>query len=118
MKTIHLKFILMLTMLSTSLLINADEKDKDKDKDTLKFKVIENTSTSLCAYQGNVSISTKYKTKDFNSELGNITVESTSDGIVYSTVYSQKIEQGRGKLTMTFDVGECSKDLRVKLTDQ
>ena len=87
--------------------------DKDKDKNKLKFEVLQNLSSDDCLYAGEVVLDARYKLHQ--AESGLLTIENTTDGTTFSTVQTRELDGRRGSLILTFDAGECSKDVRISL---
>ncbi|NQZ10129.1 MAG: hypothetical protein HRT35_23515 [Algicola sp.] len=87
--------------------------DKDKSKHKIKFKVLQNTSYGDCAYAGEVVLDARYKFHKAKS--GQLSVQSSSDGQSYVELLNLQLDGRRGHVPLTFDGGQCSKDLRLTL---
>ncbi len=90
--------------------------DQKKGK-TPKVTILENTSYEECLYSDNVAIRVKYKKRHFaeNADTGLIILKTTQDGINFLTLLSKEVEAGRGSTILTFDAGECTHDIKVKI---
>jgi uncharacterized lipoprotein YmbA len=97
----------MVTMvLSPALLGNENNKIK-------KVKVLENTRFDGCPYSGNVVLRVKYRVK--TEQGADINLTTSDDGINYFPALTQFVEQGRGRIVLELDAGECTQDIKVSI---
>jgi hypothetical protein len=89
------------------------DNDKDKDKHKLKFEVLENTSLNDCLYIGDVVLDVRYKLHQIDS--GELNVELSDDGQTYVNVLSQPLDGRKGSVLLSFNAGECAKDVRLSV---
>ncbi len=106
-------YLLIIVVIFLSGQVFADQNKRKKPK----VKILENTSYEECLYSGNVAIEVKYKKRHFadNAETGHIILKTTQDGINYFKLLSKEVEAGRGSTILTFDAGECTRDIKVKI---
>ena len=87
------------------------------DERILKYKILENISTEDCPFIGTVFIKTRYRLKHFTSDTADIQIRVANEELIYETLLIKEVEAGRGRTTLSFDVGECAQEIQVVLVN-
>ncbi len=96
-----------------ALITNPAQAANDKNKHKITFQVLENSTLDDCLYAGDVVLDARYKLHQADS--GQLTVEQSSDGQTYTTVLTQALDGRKGNTILTFNAGECTKDIRINI---